>query len=1404
MAETLYASGLFSGSVTGDANATGAQDGTFTTQAGNSSWTAQFDLDNVAATIAQSQTISVDVYVRRDAATSSPTLTSIELFDGGTSKGIDATGWTISSTGETVSASFAVTSIANNGADLRVELVATVSGGKPADRTTVQLDSITVGIENESADKSGAGTVAAASSTSATGIPIEEASGTGSVTAASSTTATGAPVSDDAEGAGSTTSASSTTATGSGARSGSGAAAATSSTAATGSGPAPSVLLFDDFTDTDGEPWDTAKWTTTEDPAPDAFSTIDIQGNAGRMTTGDGVDDYGVAIADAADVENAEVYMEIDPNPTDLPSADNAWLYVMLLSSGEIVDANAGRPATAYYMRFKLGNTTAQDFLFRRSSNSETQIRDLNTTSNRGSGGEPFRLKYRVVTSGGSDQNKSILYKIWLAADGEPAFWDSYEDTSPGTLVSPYTGTLETYIRNYSGSNQAAATIDNVTYDEYVAPTYAGGTIENTEGFLSAGDTEFPDVPLPQVADGAQDGDIIVATVGGDETTGATAPVSPSYASGGWIKQEEITHLTTGYSAIFYAVVTDASLIPATDVFDYNAVRETVWTVLLLRNADATGVESWSAARGSRASWAAPSETVATAQDNNIVISVAGSGASGDNSVQGDLGAWTLAYKGWVDATVDAWAATGYFLQAEGGGIAQQDVVAAGAVDASSTISFPYAESAGSPDAEGSGSVAATSSTTGTGEGAKSGAATAISNASDTAGAGSGQRSGTGSESAASATTATGLAAFASGSGAVGATSSTSASGVALEAASGSGTVSATSSTSATGVPLEAASGSGAMSAASSTSGTGEGQKEGSGAVASASSTSGSGVAFEQAAGSGTVAASSSTSASGLAAFASGAGATSASSDATATGTGAREGSGAASAASSISGAGSAIETVAGSGSTTSASSISSSGYGDREGSGSIAVASSTSGAGFEGHEDSVGTTNASATSATGEKAVAGSGSATAASDLTASGLAAFASGSGSVSATHSTSASGSALETVTGQGSTTAASSVSGSGYGDREGSSGMAATSSTSASGFEAHEDSGTLSAASSTTATGTKATAGVGEVSASSSTAATGSALETVSGSGSVAASSAADASGYGDRSGSQAIGASSSVGSTGYGDRQGSEAIAAVSDTSSEGTKSTQGTGEASAASSLSATGVASEGASGYGSTTSTSSTSANGSGQRGASGSIAASSSADALGTSARSGSGTLGAASDTAATGTVEEFTDTGGAGSTSNTSGTAASGQAARGGSSVVSAVSSLVAAAWKGAFGAGSASGASSTTAAGSIAAEEREGSGSTGATSSVSASMFKTALGIARIRAGNSSTSATGSSETTLIAWYEDSEFYDGDSYNPKQPEFAPEAEEQTTETQYADLTALETRMNEIAAIAASTRA
>lgn len=139
--ETLYASSLASGAVSGSANALGSTAGTWTTDTGNVSWTARFAMDNPTGAQANG-THTFLVRARKEAGQSgNPTVDAINVYQGGALLGnVLASAVSVTSgTGQDVSGTLAATGITSP-ASIEVEVVTTAAGGNPSTRSAVQID----------------------------------------------------------------------------------------------------------------------------------------------------------------------------------------------------------------------------------------------------------------------------------------------------------------------------------------------------------------------------------------------------------------------------------------------------------------------------------------------------------------------------------------------------------------------------------------------------------------------------------------------------------------------------------------------------------------------------------------------------------------------------------------------------------------------------------------------------------------------------------------------------------------------------------------------------------------------------------------------------------------------------------------------------------------------------------------------------------------------------------------------------------------------------------------------------------------------------------------------------------------------------------------------------------------
>ena len=140
--ETLYAASLSSGSISTPANALGAPNDTWTTDADNTSWTAVFTMDApVNNNLDGNQTVVVRA--RKETGSGTPTLdvtiTHPTLGTIGTASGVSLTA---GGTGQDVTVNCGtITGVSSAG--VTVSLTGTASGGGPAVRSTPQIDGIT-------------------------------------------------------------------------------------------------------------------------------------------------------------------------------------------------------------------------------------------------------------------------------------------------------------------------------------------------------------------------------------------------------------------------------------------------------------------------------------------------------------------------------------------------------------------------------------------------------------------------------------------------------------------------------------------------------------------------------------------------------------------------------------------------------------------------------------------------------------------------------------------------------------------------------------------------------------------------------------------------------------------------------------------------------------------------------------------------------------------------------------------------------------------------------------------------------------------------------------------------------------------------------------------------------------
>lgn len=152
MAETLYASASSSGTCLTPTNAVGTTSGTWTTNVDNSSWTHIWDLDNPVGTLAGTDVVEVLIRARHDSG-NNPTIDSVRILESGTERGVNSTGWTVSSlTGEDVTLTVSVSGM-TNWDNAQIEIATTAQGGSPGNRSAVQVDYMHATVQNATTDR---------------------------------------------------------------------------------------------------------------------------------------------------------------------------------------------------------------------------------------------------------------------------------------------------------------------------------------------------------------------------------------------------------------------------------------------------------------------------------------------------------------------------------------------------------------------------------------------------------------------------------------------------------------------------------------------------------------------------------------------------------------------------------------------------------------------------------------------------------------------------------------------------------------------------------------------------------------------------------------------------------------------------------------------------------------------------------------------------------------------------------------------------------------------------------------------------------------------------------------------------------------------------------------------------
>lgn len=234
------------------------------------------------------------------------------------------------------------------------------------------------------------------------------------------------------------------------------------------------VVFTEDWTGTDGAAWNTSRW-------PDQSSEgsvdhgVEIDTNQGLLFAEGSTNDFASAVGNSStNIQNASLYFDLDSGTTD--TDDFHWMYAMLRSSGEQVAANAGRPATAYYLRIPVspGLAASSTKMYRRLSNSEVQIGGTLSGFDDWTGpGNKAEVRLEVEDSG---TDVIVRISIWDFGTTEPAAWDhTITDSSPGALADA-SGKLQLNIRTYSDGAYTDAILDNLELTDMDATAGGGDT----------------------------------------------------------------------------------------------------------------------------------------------------------------------------------------------------------------------------------------------------------------------------------------------------------------------------------------------------------------------------------------------------------------------------------------------------------------------------------------------------------------------------------------------------------------------------------------------------------------------------------------------------------------------------------------------------------------------------------------------------------------------------------------------------------------------------------------------------------------------------------------------------------------------------------------------------------------
>lgn len=214
------------------------------------------------------------------------------------------------------------------------------------------------------------------------------------------------------------------------------------------------VVLTDDFTGTNDDPWDESKWVT----AVDTNCVANILNNQGRMLGVGNYLDWISATVLVDDVQDGEVLVSITPNSG---STGVQYFKLFLRSSGEN-DAE-GQPNNGYEFRANVNTIVTSVYSYRWISDTDTSLSQ--TITSRSTPYVKFWIRMQVMDDGA---NTMFRVKSWDDGAGEPGTWDiEYTDTTPGALHGT-AGALQ-FVTLASGSTLIDNLVDDVTYTSYDA-----------------------------------------------------------------------------------------------------------------------------------------------------------------------------------------------------------------------------------------------------------------------------------------------------------------------------------------------------------------------------------------------------------------------------------------------------------------------------------------------------------------------------------------------------------------------------------------------------------------------------------------------------------------------------------------------------------------------------------------------------------------------------------------------------------------------------------------------------------------------------------------------------------------------------------------------------------------------